>query len=257
MPVREMSECTWEELGSLDPERTVALLPIGAVEAHGPHLPLSTDIIMAEAMVAEGARRLADRGFEVLVLPPLAYTAAGFAAGFPGTIDIRPETVTALVVDVAASLARHGVGALGFASPHVDPTHRAAMRAARDEIVRRGLLVPVFPDLASRRWAPRLGAEFLSGACHAGRFEGSVVLAARPDLVREAVRRSLPPVDASLSDAIRDGKTSFREAGAARAYCGAPAEATAEEGRETIGTLGAILEEAVLAELPESAERGA
>lgn len=249
MPVRELSECTWEEVESLDPARTVALLPLGAVEAHGPHLPLSTDVIMADAMVREGARRLADRGLDVLVLPPLAYTAAGFAADFAGTIDVRPETVTALLVDVADSLARHGVGILAFASPHVDPSHRASVRAARDAIAARGLLVPVFPDLASRRWAPRLGEEFLSGACHAGRFEGSVVLAERPDLVRDGVRRALPSVDASLSDAIRDGKTSFREAGIGRAYCGSPADATAEEGRDTIATLGAILEEAVVATL--------
>jgi creatinine amidohydrolase len=252
-----MSECTWEEVGSLDPGRSVALLPLGAVEAHGPHLPLSTDVIMAEAMARDGARRLSERGLDVLVLPALPYTAAGFAADFPGTLDIRPETVTALLVDVADSLARHGVGVLAFASPHVDPAHRASVRAAREEIAARGHLVAVFPDLASRRWAARLGDEFLSGACHAGRFEGSVVLAARPGLVRDRIRRSLPRVDASLSDAIRDGKTSFSEAGLTRAYCGSPAEATAEEGRATIATLGAILEEAVAAELPAPTETGA
>jgi creatinine amidohydrolase len=254
MAVRDISESTWEELRALDPAGTVALLPIGALEAHGPHLPLSTDVLIAEAMVAEGARRLGQRGLEVISMPALAYTAAGFAAGFPGTVDVRPETVTALLVDVAASLARHGVGTLAFASAHLDPSHRACLQAAREEIARRGLLVPVFPDLASRRWAGRLGEEFGSGACHAGRFEGSVVMAVRPDLVREELQRSLPPVPASLSAAIQDGKTSFHEAGAPRAYCGWPADATADEGRATIETLGAILEEAVLASLPGPAE---
>lgn len=250
MAVRELSGCTWEELGSLDPEVTVALLPVGALEAHGPHLPLATDGIMAEAMVADAARRLSDRGLEVLLLPTLPYTAAGFAAAFPGTIDVRPETVTALVVDVAASLGRHGVGCLGLASPHVDPGHRGSLREAAREIEARGLLVPVFPDLATRRWAERLGEEFRSGECHAGRFEASVVLAVRPELVREEVRRSLSPVPVSLSAAIGQGKTSFEEAGMDRAYCGSPADASAGEGSETIRVLGEILAEAVLEALP-------
>ncbi|HSQ60059.1 MAG TPA: creatininase family protein, partial [Acidobacteriota bacterium] len=80
-----------------------------------------------------------------------------------------------------------------------------------------------------------------------GRYEGSVVLAARPGAAREAIARSLPPNAASLSSAIREGKRSFEEAGGQRAYFGWPAEATADEGRATIDTLGAILAEAVAA----------
>jgi len=75
------------------------------------------------------------------------------------------------------------------------------------------------------------------------------VLAERPELVRDAVRARLPANPASLSRAIRDGKRSFAEAGGARAYFGFPAQATADEGRATIEALGAILDEAVQAEL--------
>ena len=74
-------------------------------------------------------------------------------------------------------------------------------------------------------------------------------MATRPDLVRSAVQRSLPAVPASLSQAIRDGRTTFEQAGGPRAYFGAPAEATAAEGEQTIGVLGDILSEAVLAVL--------
>ena len=73
-------------------------------------------------------------------------------------------------------------------------------------------------------------------------------MARAPELVRDEVRRSLPPNPASLSAAIREGKRTFREAGGPRAYFGAPAEATAEEGESTIQLLGTMLEEAVLAE---------
>jgi creatinine amidohydrolase len=106
-----------------------------------------------------------------------------------------------------------------------------------------------FPNLAAKPWALRLSDEFKSGACHAGQFETSVVLAERPELVREDTRLALPAIPASLSSAIRDGKLSFEEAGGPRAYFGFPAQATAEEGRATIEVLGAILDEAVQDEL--------
>ena len=112
-----------------------------------------------------------------------------------------------------------------------------------------------FPNLATKPWALRLSDEFKSGACHAGQFETSIVLAERPELVREATMAALPPNPASLSRAIREGKRSFEEAGGPRAYFGYPAQATAEEGRATIEALGAILDEAVQAELGVSTGR--
>jgi creatinine amidohydrolase len=244
-----LSRLTWEEVRDLDATRTVAILPTGAVEAHGPHLPLTTDVLIAEAMARSGGERLATRGYEVLLLPALAYTAAEFAAGFPGTLSAGTGTVTALIVDVARSLLRHGIATLAIANAHLDPAHRQALRVAVDLSREGGLARIVFPDVAARPWASRLSEEFRSGACHAGQYESSVVLAERPDLVREEIRRALPSNARSLSAAIRDGKRSFEEAEGPRAYFGNPAAASAEEGRRTIEVLGSILEEAVLAEL--------
>jgi creatinine amidohydrolase len=117
-------------------------------------------------------------------------------------------------------------------------------------VIRRDFgLAVAFPNLTAKPWALRLGDEFRSGACHAGQFETSMVLAERPELVREATRAALPPNPGSLSRAIRDGKQSFEEAGGARAYFGFPSQATAEEGRKTIEVLGAILDDAVQTEL--------
>ena len=245
MSVHELADLTWEEAGGLDRGRTVAVLPVGAVEAHGPHLPLGTDVVIATAMAREGAARLVARGIGAVLLPPLPYTAAPFAARFPGTISLSPDSVTALVLDLARELTRQGYAALAIANAHLDPAHIAALDTAADRAGREGLLPVVFPNLARKPWATRLGEEFRSGACHAGRFEGSVVLAERPDLVRRETLAALPPNPASLSVAIREGKRTFEEAGGPRAYFGRPAEATAEEGRETIATLGGILEEAV------------
>jgi creatinine amidohydrolase len=247
--VQPLAAMTWEEARDAAGRGSVAILPVGAIEAHGPHLPLETDVIIAQAMARAAAARLAARGSSVVVLPPLTYTAAAFAQGFAGTLSLRPETVTATVLDIAVGLARHGFGVLAIANAHLDPGHLASLEAAVGAIRRELGLAVVFPNLAAKPWALRLTDEFRSGACHAGQFETSVVLAERPELVREATRAALPSNPSSLSHAIRDGKQSFEEAGGARAYFGFPAQATAEEGRATIQVLGAILDEAVRAEL--------
>jgi creatinine amidohydrolase len=244
MPVWELSSLSWERVAALDRGRAVAVLPVGAMEAHGPHLPLGTDDVIAAAMARAGAERLAAAGRDVLLLPPLSWTPAPFAADFPGTLSIRPGTLTALVTDIGRGIAGWGVPVLAIANAHLDPAHLAALAAAVAELRGAGLRV-AFPDLTRRPLAERLSAEFRSGACHAGSYETGIVLAARPELVDDAARADLPPITRSLVDAIRAGQRTFREAGGERAYFGDPAAASAAEGRAMIAALGEILAEAV------------
>ncbi|WP_428261085.1 creatininase family protein [Haliangium sp.] len=253
MALHQLANLTWEEVHALPAARAIAIVPVGATEAHGPHLPLGTDVIIAEAMARAGGERLSERGAEVLLLPPLAYSAAAYAAGFAGTISIRPETATALLIDIARGLASHGVSTLAVANAHLDPAHIRSIYAARDALAEStgadaasADISLVFPDVTRKPWALRLTDEFKSGACHAGQYEGSVVLAERPELVRDELRRSLPANPSSLSVAIRAGKHSFEDAGGPRAYFGDPAAATAEEGRTTIEVLGQVLDQAVV-----------
>jgi len=246
MPVHDWADLTWEEIRDLDRPRTVAVLPAGAVEAHGPHLPLGTDVIIARAMARAGAAKLAAKGVGATLLPALAYTAAPFGAGFPGTLSVSPATVTALVVDLARVLSRQRFAAMAVANAHLDPAHLGALADAAASGRREGLLPIVCPDVSRKPWALPLTEEFRSGACHAGRYEGSVVLAERPERVRESIRHALPANPASLAAAIRGGKQTFEEAGGPAAYFGWPADATAEEGRATIDALGGILADAVL-----------
>ncbi len=254
MAIREWAELTWEELRDFDRARTVAVLPVGALEAHGPHLPLGTDVIIARAMAGAGAARIEAEGLGAVLMPPLPFTAAPFGAGFAGTLSVAAATVTALIVDLARELTRHRFAALAVANAHLDPAHLAALAAAAAQARAARLLPVVCPDLTKRPWAQRLTEEFRSGACHAGRYESSIVLAVRPDLVRDEARRWLPPNPASLSTAIRGGARTFEEAGGPRAYFGWPAEASAEEGRATVAILGDLLAEAVLEALtPERA----
>jgi creatinine amidohydrolase len=253
MPLRELAYLTWEEVGGIDRERAVAILPLGAIEAHGPHLPLATDVIIAEAMARTGAERLSTRGMDVLLLPTLAYAPAPFAADFPGTLSFQPEAIGTLIQGVAESLGRHDFDLLALANAHLDPTHLGAIRAGVQAAHQATHVRLVFPDVTQRPWASRLTAEFKSGACHAGRYETSIIMALQPDLVQEDVRQRLPPNARSLSAAIEAGQRSFVEAGGPRAYFGYPGEATAKEGRSTVAALGAILEEAVMIELARSA----
>jgi creatinine amidohydrolase len=243
-----LAAMTWEEARDAGGPGSVAILPVGAIEAHGPHLPLETDVIIAQAMARAGSARLSARGLRVVILPPLTYTAAAFARNFAGTISLRPDTVTAIVVDIASSLARHGFDVLAIANAHLDPGHLASLTAAATTIRQDLGMAVAFPNLAAKPWALRLTDEFKTGACHAGQFESSIVLAERPELVRDTMA-TLPANPSSLSRAIREGKSSFEEADGPRAYFGFPAQATADEGRASVDVLGAIIDEAVEAEI--------
>lgn len=253
MPVRELAQLTWQEVGATDRERAAAILPIGALEAHGPHLPLATDVLIAEAMARACAERLSARGMDALLLPSLVYAPAPFAADFPGTVTLDPAALTAQITGIAESLARHDFDLLAIANSHLDPAHLGAIHAAIGQIKQDGRLRVAYPDITQRPWATRLTSEFRSGACHAGRYETSIIMALRPEWVHESLRVNLPPNARSLSAAIAAGQKSFVEAGGPRAYFGSPGEATAEEGRSTIALLGTILEEAVMLELARSA----
>ncbi len=239
--VSELARMTWEEVRDVEGRGALAILPVGAVEAHGPHLPLDTDVIIARAMAEEGAARLKSAGLHVLVLPPVSYTPAPFAADFPGTISLRPETLRRMIEDIRDATVSRAVTPLVLSNAHLDPAHVGVLRglAANDPRI-------VFPDVTRRRWAERLTDEFRSGACHAGRYETSIVLSAAPDSVRQDLMAELEPVPHSLSEAIQEGKRTFLEVGGTNAYFGYPAEASAEEGRRTIEILGEILEEAVM-----------
>ena len=249
MPPLRLREMTWTEVEALDRSRVVALMPVGAIEAHGPHLPLITDGIIAHSMVNAAAARLETAALIPVLLPPLDYSAASFAASFPGTVSIAPETITALITDVANSLASWGIPVMAIANAHLDPTHLGALHAATAALREKQNIQMVFPDLTRRPWGSRLTEEFQSGACHAGQFEGSVILAARPEWVREEIRTTLPANPRSLSTAIRQGQSTFEEAGGPQAYFGDPAAATWKEGEQTIQVLGQILADAVLQEL--------
>lgn len=217
----------------------MAFLPAGATEAHGPHLPLATDVIIAQTAALRAARRLDLEGTPAVVLPPLAYAVTEFAADFGGTISLPLETATALARDVILGAARAGFAGVVVCNAHLEPGNLAALKAAVAAANEQGVRAS-FPDVTRKPHALRLGEEFKSGACHAGSYETSLVLAVEPFLVRDELAAGLAPNPSSLSVAIREGKTSFLEAGGPRAYFGYPADASATEGERLYGELADI-----------------
>ena len=89
----------------------------------------------------------------------------------------------------------------------------------------------------TKQWARTLDAEFKSGACHAGLYETSIMMAAAPEMVDEDVRVALPAVPISLSQQLAAGVATFVAMGLTRAYAGDPAGATIEEGDRMIRKL--------------------
>ncbi|MFL6121909.1 creatininase family protein [Actinophytocola sp.] len=222
------------------PRKPVLLLPVGAVEPHGPHAPLGTDEIISAGMCARAATRLADDpDVRVLVLPALNYGVTRFGAAFPGAVSVSEPTLHALVVDVCGSLTAQGFLRIVVVNNHFEPAHVETLRRATAEA---GV---AYLDLVRRRNAARLTDEFRSGACHAGRYETSLVLADHPALVDTPTMATLPPVPVNLLSAMAEGKDDFVAMGMARAYCGTPAAATAAEGRSTFDVLTDLLVEAV------------
>lgn len=225
--------------------KAVAILPCGATEAHGPHLPLNTDVIISEGMARQAVPLLEAQGFAAAVLPPLAYMPAEFARAFPGTVTVSTGTAKALLLDIAGSLKGQAFACLALANSHFDPANVAMLRDAAGEIAASGLPV-AFPDFTRRKLAQTLTAEFQSGACHAGQFETSLVMAARRDLVNEDARRALEDNPTSLTNAFQRGATNFVEAGGPEAYFGFPREAGAAEGIASFGVMAAALVSAVV-----------
>jgi creatinine amidohydrolase len=220
-------------------------LPTGSTEAHGPHLPLGTDVILSEELAERAGAALDAAGYTTLVAPALGYAITDYAAEFAGTVSLTPATAIALVAEICAALIGQGFARVCLVNSHLEPAHVVALAEACARVQGQTGVTVLFPDQLEKRWARTLTEEFKRGACHAGSYETSLVLAARPELVRDQVRRGLVPQPIDLARAMREGKRTFSEAGAPDAYFGDPAAATVEEGNEIYARLVTMIVETV------------
>jgi creatinine amidohydrolase len=246
----DLGVLTWPEARRLAEPAAIALWPVGSIEAHGPHLPLATDMLISRDVTLRAAWQLEAKGYKPLLLPELPFGVTRYAAEFPGTMGLRESTLIAIIADVAADAARHGLRRLCLVNNHLEPAQLETLAVAAAQVSASGPLKAIAPDACERRWARTLSEEFKRGACHAGRYETSLVLRAQPSLARSQVAAGLTPVPIDLAKAMRAGAQTFGQAGAPEAYFGAPAEATREEGEELLGLLTTMVVTEVLEKLP-------
>lgn len=246
---RLLSDLTWPEAQSALGPTTIVLLPVGAIEAHGPHLPLDTDVIIATTAAWRAAVLLTEAGEQVVVAPPVTYSTSLVGACFPGTTPVAADVVTATVVSILTALARWGPRRLAIVNAHLEPAHVAALACAVDDAEQASGAQIAFPDKRRDRWAALLSAEFRNGMRHAGAYETSLMLAANPDRVRRELLSELKPVLIDLPARLRAGATTFFEAGGVDGYFGDPATASASEGERLFTVLADMVATAAL-ELP-------
>ena len=266
MPSRalpRLADCTWLEARALGRDRrVVVLLPVGAVEQHGPHLPLSVDWLGAEELAHALTPHLRRAGWRPLLAPSLPYGASPLAADWPGTISLSVATLRRVLVDVVRALASHGFRRVVLTNYQADPGHLRAMALARRDLSRvRGLTVlfaGFTPDPASPMLTPRVTRLLRSPRpereWHSGEMETSMMLHAAPHLVRRAVARRLPPAWIDWQAALRRRGATFRSMHpAGRGYFGSPAHGRAATGRRAMALRGRLIAAALVAALKRGA----
>jgi len=256
-----LAELTWPEAQRFArARRSVVLLPLGAVEQHGPHLPLSVDWIGSEELARRVAPHLQRRGWRLLLAPSLPYGASPLAASWPGTVSLSPATTARLIVEVVRSLVRHGFRRFVLTNYQADPGHlRAIARAIRTlthgghvQVLVAGFAPgdgrsnPMFdPRVRRLMRSPRPAAEW-----HGGELETAMMLAVAPSLVRRSVARRLPAAWVDWSAALAHGARTFEAMHrTGRGYFGWPATASASTGRRVMALRGRLIAAVLLAEL--------
>ncbi|MBX7084509.1 MAG: creatininase family protein [Nannocystaceae bacterium] len=242
-------EQTWPTVARLlqGGRRTVAIVPVGSVEAHGPHLPLGTDTLISVEVARRAGRALAEQGYVCLRFPAINYGVTDWAAMFTGTVSLGADTTAAVVFETCRAAAAMGFARVVVTNAHLEPAHIATLRAVAERFADELGTPLLFVDKTRRRNAERLGDEFKSGSCHAGQYESSLVLAIAPALVDLPRARQLPPHIVPLHERIAAGARDFADCGLDQAYCGTPAGATATEGEATLGVLTDMVVTAVRA----------
>jgi creatinine amidohydrolase len=210
--VRSLAAATWPDL----PDSALLVVPVGAVEQHGAHLPLITDTAVACAVAEAAADRIAD----ALLAPALAYGASGEHEDFPGTISLGTEALTGLLVEYGRSACRWAGRVLLV---NGNGGNLDALRAAGTLLRTEGRDVAWWPCAVP------------GGDAHAGRTETSLMLHVEPGSVRpeRAVAGDRTPIAELLPRLRAEGVRAVSGNG----VLGDPAGASADEGAELLAGL--------------------
>lgn len=175
-----LDELTMSEFKEKVNENTVVILPIGAVEEHGPHLPLCTDSIQPEFIAEKVAERTG-----ALIAPPIRYGFCSSTKNFPGTITISFDTIRSLVYDLLSEFIRNGIKNIIVLSGHAGRVHMAALRLAAERAVNEtDANIMVLSDYDIAYDLMQKDETLPSDDGHSGLIETSRIMAIRENLVK-------------------------------------------------------------------------
>jgi creatinine amidohydrolase len=240
-PHRFLPYLSWVEVDALvDRENTVIVLPAGAIEQHGPHLPCSVDSVIAAGVVGRALSILPD-DVPAYSLPPITYGKSDEHLHFPGTITVTGDLVLGTVIEIGESIYRAGFRKLLIVNAHGGQPQPLDM-AARELRLRHGDFVLI----ARSAWAVPHDESFMSDqerdfAMHAGHGETALMLALAPDAVRmdRAQANVLEPFPCPTLSATRPAAAWCARDFGPSGVIGDPTGATLEQGLALLDQLGA------------------
>ena len=247
---RYWHELTSPDFDGLDPERTVAVLPVGAIEQHGPHLPVWVDARINQGVVERAVELLpADLG--VLFLPAMPVGKSNEHLGFKGTLTLSAETLIRLWTEIGDGVARAGIRKFAIFNSHGGQPQIVDI-VCRDLRVRHSMVAVAISSYMLGKPPGMFPAEELTYGIHAGSSETSLMMHLTPDLVKNEERRDFQTLPKKLKGQfetiIPNGRTTvawqiqdLNPLGAA----GNALDADAERGKKLVDHMAAKLVQAL------------
>ncbi len=188
---RRLSDLRASDLHDHISAESVFVLPVGAVEQHGPHLPFNTDLLIATACADAVVDRVGDE-LDLWLLEPLAFTKSNEHAGTPGTFWLGPDTLLRVLDDIGRSMAATPARKLAFLNGHGGNSSLLNVACRELRLHHRLETFLLHPNVPPDQGGPS-NAEELGMGVHGGLGETSLMLHLRPDLVRmERAVRNIP-----------------------------------------------------------------
>jgi creatinine amidohydrolase len=234
------------DFAALDAERVVAILPVGAVEQHGPHLPVRVDAAINAGIIAR-AVELMPADYPALVLPMMPVGKSDEHLAFPGTLTLSHETLARVWYELGESVHRAGIRKILFLNSHGGQLQLLKV-VVRDLRVKLGMLAvsAMWPGLIDKN--ALYDAQENKHGIHGGQSETSVMLHLHPDLVDMDKAQNFVPLTMRIEQESKllslEGPISFGWAAQDLhpcGVCGDASRATAELGQLTVERTAAQL----------------